>query len=49
LKLGLSHNTAYYGSDPDLMAAVARHTLRKCGFESFYTPEHIVVYPGAAR
>ena len=28
------------------MAAVAGHA-EKCGFESFYTPEHIVVYPGA--
>ena len=45
LKFGLSYNTAYY-SDPDLMAAVAQHA-EECGFESFFTPEHIVVYPGA--
>jgi probable F420-dependent oxidoreductase len=46
VKFGLTYNTAYHGSDPDLMAAVARHA-EDCGFESFYTPEHIVVYPGA--
>jgi probable F420-dependent oxidoreductase len=45
LKFGLFYNTAYY-SDPDLMAAVARHA-EECGFESFFAPEHIVVYPGA--
>jgi probable F420-dependent oxidoreductase len=47
LKFGLAYNTAYYGADPDLMAAVARHA-EECGFESFYMPEHIVLYPGAA-
>ncbi len=45
MKFGLFCNTAYY-SDPDLMVAAARHA-EECGFESFYTPEHIVVYPGA--
>ena len=39
MKFGLFCNTAYYGSDPALMAAVARHA-EECGFESFYTPEH---------
>ena len=47
LKFGLAYNTAYYGIDPDLMIAAARHA-EKCGFESFYTSEHIVMYPGAA-
>jgi len=47
MKFGLAYNTAYYGTDPDLMAAAARHA-EKCGFESFYTSEHIVMYPGAA-
>jgi probable F420-dependent oxidoreductase len=47
LKFGLSYNTAYHGADPDLMAAAARHA-EKCGFESFYMSEHIVMYPGAA-
>ena len=46
MKFGLMYNTAHHGSDPDLMAAVARHA-EDCGFESFYTPEHIVLYPGA--
>lgn len=46
VKFGLFYHTAYYGADPHLMAAAARHA-EKCGFESFYMPEHIVVYPGA--
>lgn len=46
MKFGLAYNTAYYGTDPDLMVAVARHA-EECGFESFYTSEHIVMYPGA--
>ncbi|HEY3955371.1 MAG TPA: LLM class flavin-dependent oxidoreductase [Streptosporangiaceae bacterium] len=41
------YNTAHYGSGPGLMAAVARHA-EECGFESFYAPEHIVLYPGAS-
>jgi alkanesulfonate monooxygenase SsuD/methylene tetrahydromethanopterin reductase-like flavin-dependent oxidoreductase (luciferase family) len=47
LKFGLAYNTAYYGADPDLMTATARHA-EKCGFESFYMSEHIAMYPGAA-
>jgi len=46
VKFGLAYNTAYYGTDPDLMVAVARHA-EECGFESFFTSEHIVLYPGA--
>ncbi|HEV2370671.1 MAG TPA: TIGR03619 family F420-dependent LLM class oxidoreductase [Streptosporangiaceae bacterium] len=46
MKFGLYYNTALYGTDPDLMVAVARHA-QECGFESFYMSEHIVVYPGA--
>jgi probable F420-dependent oxidoreductase len=46
VKFGLMYSTAHYGSDPDLMAAAARHA-EECGFESFYTPEHIVLYPDA--
>lgn len=34
------------GADPDNMAAIARHA-EACGFESFYVPEHIALYPGA--
>ena len=47
MKFGLTYNTAYHGTDPDQMLAVARHAER-CGFESFYVPEHIALYPGAA-
>ena len=47
MKFGLAYNTAYYGTDPDLMVAAARHA-EECGFESFHTSEHIVMYPGAA-
>lgn len=46
MKFGLAYNTAHYGTDPDVMAAAARHA-EKCGFESLYTSEHIVMYPGA--
>jgi probable F420-dependent oxidoreductase len=46
MKFGLSYNTGYYGTDPDQMIALARHAER-CGFESFYLPEHIALYPGA--
>jgi probable F420-dependent oxidoreductase len=46
VKFGLAYNTAYYGVDPDLMVAAARHA-EECGFESFYMSEHIVMYPGA--
>jgi hypothetical protein len=31
VKFGLAYNTAYYGADPDLMAAAARHA-EECGF-----------------
>jgi alkanesulfonate monooxygenase SsuD/methylene tetrahydromethanopterin reductase-like flavin-dependent oxidoreductase (luciferase family) len=46
VKFGLSCNTGYYCVDPDKIAAFARHA-EDCGFESFYVPEHIVLYPGA--
>src|SRR2546429_5838812 len=46
MKFGLSYNTGIYGTDPDQMVAVARHA-EQCGFESFYFPEHIALYPGA--
>jgi probable F420-dependent oxidoreductase len=46
MKFGLAYNTAYHGTDPDQMASVARHA-EECGFESFCTAEHIVMYPGA--
>ena len=46
MKFGVSYNTGFLGSDPDRLIAVARHA-EDCGFESFYVPEHIVLYPGA--
>lgn len=46
MRFGISYNTAYHGGDPGTMAAVARHA-EECGFESFYVPEHIALYPGA--
>lgn len=46
VKFGLMYNTGIYGTDPGNMAALARHA-EACGFESFYVPEHIVLYPGA--
>ena len=47
MKFGVMYNTgAYGGVDPDAMIAVARHA-EACGFESFYVPEHVALYPGA--
>ena len=46
MKFGITYNTGFYGTDPASMAAVARHA-EECGFESFYVPEHIALYPGA--
>ena len=46
VKFGVSYNTAFHGVDPDKIAGLARHA-EACGFESFYLPEHIVLYPGA--
>ena len=48
MKFGVSYNTGAYGVvDPDAMIAVARHA-EACGFESFYVPEHVALYPGAS-
>jgi probable F420-dependent oxidoreductase len=47
VKFGVSYNTGYYGVDPGALVAVARHAEDR-GFESFYVPEHIALYPGAA-
>lgn len=46
MKVGIVYNTGSYGVDPRTVIAVARHAER-CGFESFYVPEHIALYPGA--
>jgi probable F420-dependent oxidoreductase len=46
VKFGVTYNTGSHGVDPDAMIAVARHAEDQ-GFESFYVPEHIALYPGA--
>jgi probable F420-dependent oxidoreductase len=46
VKFGISYNPGFLGTDPDQLIAVARHA-EACGFESFYLPEHIVLYRGA--
>jgi probable F420-dependent oxidoreductase len=47
VKFGINYNTGVVGVDPDAMIAVARHA-EACGFESFYVPEHVALYPGAS-
>ena len=47
MKFGINYNTGVVGVDPDAMIAVARHA-DACGFESFYVPEHVALYPGAS-
>jgi probable F420-dependent oxidoreductase len=46
MKFGLSYNTAFSGTDPANLKAIARHA-DDLGFESFYLPEHVALYPGA--
>jgi probable F420-dependent oxidoreductase len=46
MKFGLSYNTAVAGTDPATLKAIARHA-DEVGFESFYMPEHVALYPGA--
>jgi probable F420-dependent oxidoreductase len=46
VKFGLSYNTAAAGTDPTNLKAIARQA-DDLGFESFYVPEHIALYPGA--
>jgi probable F420-dependent oxidoreductase len=46
VKFGLSYNTGFLGTDPANLTAVARHA-DDLGFESFYVPEHVTLYPGA--
>ncbi|MCI2421413.1 hypothetical protein MOQ72_28655 [Saccharopolyspora sp. K220] len=47
MKFAISYAPPYHGVDPDIIAAYAQHA-EACGFEGFYLPEHIVLYPGAA-
>ena len=46
VKFGLSYNTGFAGTDPANLKAIARHA-DDLGFESFYLPEHVTLYPGA--
>jgi probable F420-dependent oxidoreductase len=46
MRFGLSYNTAVVGTDPANLNAIARHA-DDLGFESFYVPEHVALYPGA--
>ncbi|MFD0205538.1 MULTISPECIES: TIGR03619 family F420-dependent LLM class oxidoreductase [Saccharothrix] len=46
MRFAVSYSTPYFGTDPDRMVGYARHA-EECGFEAFYVPEHIAVYPGA--
>ncbi len=46
MKFGIIYNTGQLGVDPARIMAVAGHA-EDCGFESFYVPEHIALYPGA--
>src|SRR5262245_1228750 len=46
MKFGLNYNTGFVGTDPTNLTAIARHA-DDLGFESFYVPEHVALYPGA--
>ncbi len=46
MRFGLSYNTAVVGTDPENLKAIARQA-DDLGFESFYVPEHVTLYPGA--
>ena len=46
MRFAVSYSTPYFGVDPDRLVGYARHA-EECGFEAFYVPEHIAVYPGA--
>jgi probable F420-dependent oxidoreductase len=45
MKFGLVYHTGMFGIDPEQVTAFARHA-EQCGFESFFTTEHIALYPG---
>jgi probable F420-dependent oxidoreductase len=47
MKFGVMYNTAVSGTDPGPLAAFARQA-DELGFESFYVPEHVALYPGAS-
>ena len=47
LTFALSDSTPFFGADPERLVTIARHA-EQCGFDGFYVPEHVAVYPGAA-
>ena len=47
MKFGIVYHTGAFGIEPEQVTSVARHA-EQCGFESFFTTEHIALYPGAA-
>jgi probable F420-dependent oxidoreductase len=47
VRFAISYSPPYHGVDPETIVGYAQHA-EKCGFEGFYLPEHIVLYPGAA-
>ena len=46
LKYGVVYHTGFFGIDPGQVTGIARHA-EHLGFESFFTTEHIALYPGA--
>ena len=47
MKFGIVYHTGAFGIEPEQVTAIARHAEQR-GFESFFTTEHIALYPGAA-
>jgi probable F420-dependent oxidoreductase len=45
MKFGVVYHTGMFGIDPEQVTAMARH-VEQGGFESFFTTEHIALYPG---
>ena len=45
LRYGIVYHTGFFGIAPEQVTGVARHA-EECGFESFFTTEHIALYPG---
>ncbi len=46
MRFAVSYQPAHHGTDPDTLAAYARHA-EECGFEGLYLPEHVALYEGA--
>src|SRR5258708_3484805 len=46
MEFGVAFHTAYFGTDPDAIAAYAQHA-EACGFDSFHMSEHVAMYKGA--